>query len=387
MELRFLLARKPHLGRRDRLIERITLVMLDEFDEALQLFRLHGRADELLQVAEILQRLEDRELVPAAEIGVVAGRHVEQLIEAAELRALADQRRNDVVDDAEVEMIAGHADAGMADWHGGQLSRMAFETDDRIVRRAAAEIGDQHGRIPLQALGDVEGGCDRLVNEMDFRKIEGGQRVVVALQRQRLVRRRAGKAHGAADDEPVVAAFPAIAGIIGDAVDEGTHQVFEILPLGEDQRALEKAAGGKGLDRLQETHVAGIVDEFADRSMAGLDLQRRGTELRVLHEGQRRAHRVAGAGGTGEGERLRRLALRGRQHGIGRPEIEAECLGHVVSPGRRCPARGRTAKRDGLAALAMRNVWELAGGPRCALARMRWARRTGLRQKQGEAVR
>jgi hypothetical protein len=44
----------------------------------------------------------------------------------------------------------------MADGHGGKPAAARLEADQRVVGRAAAEIGDQYGRILLQVLGEVK---------------------------------------------------------------------------------------------------------------------------------------------------------------------------------------------------------------------------------------
>ncbi len=85
--------------------------MLDELHEGLQLLRLQACPHQLFQFSEISQRLEDRKLIPAAEIRVVARRHLKQLVEALEQTPLSDERRDDVVDDPEVEMVSRDADA------------------------------------------------------------------------------------------------------------------------------------------------------------------------------------------------------------------------------------------------------------------------------------
>ncbi len=72
---------------------------------------------------------------------------------------------------------------------------------------------------------------------------------------------------------------PVVARIVAQALNEDLHQVLEGMALGIDQGALEEGAGRKGLDRLQEAAIAGIVDELPDRGVASLDLQGGRAEL------------------------------------------------------------------------------------------------------------
>ncbi|MBP2235130.1 hypothetical protein J2Z31_001622 [Sinorhizobium kostiense] len=68
------------------------------------------------------------------------------------------------------------------------------------------------------------------------------------------------------------------AGIFPQADKEAVHQIFEIIPLCKDERTLKQRACGKGLDRLQETAPARIVDELAYRCLPGFYLKGRGPE-------------------------------------------------------------------------------------------------------------
>ncbi|MNV72940.1 hypothetical protein D3C71_1660610 [compost metagenome] len=134
--------------------------------------------------------------------------------------------------------------------------------------------------------------------------------------------------HRTADDDAAVLVRPAVTGIVAQLGQEHAHQVFEAVALGKDLRALEEGACGKGLDRLQETTVTGIVDEGADRRLARLDLQRLGAKLGILHEGEGSTHGIGRAGEAVEAHRVGRFARGNRQNGIGGAEIKAECLDH-----------------------------------------------------------
>ena len=117
------------------------------------------------------------------------------------LAALAELRQNDIVDDAIIEIVAGNADAAMTERLRARHISRNVKTNDRIVRRAAAEIGDQHGCRLRQSAGEEEGGGHRLVDIKDFGKAETAQRRVVAFLRQRRVGLRASKFHRAADNQ------------------------------------------------------------------------------------------------------------------------------------------------------------------------------------------
>ncbi|MNT56180.1 hypothetical protein D3C72_1934630 [compost metagenome] len=103
--------------------------MFDQVDEGFELFRLHALAHQLFQIREVFQGLEDGKLIPATEIRVVVRRHFKQLVEALEQTPLSDEGRDHIVDDAEVEMVAGDADARMADRRRRQASCPGFEAD------------------------------------------------------------------------------------------------------------------------------------------------------------------------------------------------------------------------------------------------------------------
>src|SRR3954451_13077200 len=106
--------------------------------------------------------------------------------------------------------------------------------------------------------------------------------------------------HRPTGDDAAGIIWPVFACVMAQAPDEDFHEVFEALPLAEDDRALEERACRKGLDGLQETAVAGIVDELLDSRVPGLHLQRRSTELGILHEGERGAHAIGRAGAAGQ---------------------------------------------------------------------------------------
>ncbi len=237
-------------------------------------------------------------------------------------------------------MVAGNADTGMADRLCRQLAGYPFEADQRIVGRAAAEIGDQNGRIALQRLGKVISGRDRLIDVMDFRKTEPRQRLVITLGRERRIGAGAGKMHGPAGDQPRYVRRPLAAGIGLQPLQKNFHQVFKRMPAGKDQSALKQRACRKGLDRLQETRITRIVDELADGRLSSLDLQCLCAELRILHEGKRGAHAVRCAGAAG------------KRHGMRFRSTVAECQNRVcraeIKPERACHGRAPSFCRNGL---------------------------------------
>ncbi|MNX92457.1 hypothetical protein D3C86_1245970 [compost metagenome] len=160
---------------------------------------------------------------------------------------------------------------------------------------------------------------------MDFRKTGTRQRFVVAGERQRLIRIAAGETHGATGDDGRDVAWPLCARIGFQLAQEHVHQILEALALGEDQRALKQRRGRKCLDRLQETAVAGIVDELADGGMARFHMQGGRTKAGILHEGERGAHAVIRACAAGEAHGTAFAAAVGKSHDrVGRAEIEAE---------------------------------------------------------------
>src|SRR4051794_8834557 len=137
--------------------------------------------------------------MPAREIGVVAARDRQHLVEGAKARALAEPRRDDVIDDAVVEGVAGNADAGVSERLGAQMPARPREAHYREIAGAATEIGNQHGRVPLQAPSEGEGSADGLVDIARVASADVLERGAVALHRQRLVGISAGEAHGTAD--------------------------------------------------------------------------------------------------------------------------------------------------------------------------------------------
>ncbi|MND40397.1 hypothetical protein D3C80_311340 [compost metagenome] len=307
--------------------------MLDQFDEQFQLVRVDRRAHQRFQVVELAGRLEDRQLVPARKIGVVVRWYFQELVETLEERAFADFRGHQMFDHLRIEMVACNAHAGMADRLGRQLAGHAFEADQRIVRRASAEVGDQNIGIGLQRLGEVIGGCDRFINIMDLGKTEPCQRFVIAIRRKLLVRAGAGKMHRPASDKARDFGGPVPVRISLQPLEEDLHQIFECVATGKDQRTLEDRACGKGLDRLQETGIARIVYELADRRLSRFDLQGLRAELGILHEGERGTHRVRLACAARKLHRMgSAAAVCQRQNGIGRAEIKPERPCHGRAP-------------------------------------------------------
>lgn len=128
------------------------------------------------------------------------------------MAALADAWRDDVVDDARIELVAGNADAGMAD-RGGQAAGMRLEADQANSRWCRRRNRNKNGGIGLEVLGEIEGGGHRFVDIVDFWKAEPHQCIVVARHRQFFVRAGAGKTHRAADDEAGDIAAPFRSGI------------------------------------------------------------------------------------------------------------------------------------------------------------------------------
>ena len=204
------------------------------------------------------------------------------------------------------------------------LARNLLETDDRIVGRAAAEIGDENIRVPLQVLGKVEGRRDRLHDELHIRETEAGERRAIPLHGQVRIGIHARKADGAAGDDPRDVRRPAVAGIGHHAAREDFQQVFERVPTGVNNCRLEERACRKGLDRLKEAAFARIFDEAADGRSTCFHLQRKPAEILVLHEGEAGAQAFRHLRIAGEAQRPGRIASLGGQHGVGRAEIEAE---------------------------------------------------------------
>ncbi|MNZ82548.1 hypothetical protein D3C78_1012470 [compost metagenome] len=160
---------------------------------------------------------------------------------------------------------------------------------------------------------------------MDIRETCPGERLVVTGKRQRLIRIAAGETHRPAGDDGGNVTWPFLTRIGLQLAQEHVHQILEALALGEDQRALKQRRGRKCLDRLQETAVAGIVDELADGGMARFHMQGGRTQAGILHEGERGAHAVIRACAAGEAHGTAVAAAIGKSHDrVGRAEIEAE---------------------------------------------------------------
>ncbi len=54
-----------------------------------------------------------------------------------------------------------------------QSTGLALEPDDRVVGSAAAEVGDEHRRVPIEVGGEIEGGREPVVHVMDSGKPMG----------------------------------------------------------------------------------------------------------------------------------------------------------------------------------------------------------------------
>ncbi len=176
-----------------------------------------------------------------------------------------------MIDDAVVETVAGDADAGMRQRLGGEAAVAAFEAHDREVGRAAAEIGDKHGRVVVEGAGIEEGGADRLVDIARPAEAEATEGVAVALHGEPLVGVRSGKADRAADLHSRRAELEVAVGMALDSLDEGDEQVFELRLLTKDPRFLEAAAGGEGLEGLDEAVCSAARHQLVHRPGTALE--------------------------------------------------------------------------------------------------------------------
>jgi hypothetical protein len=112
-------------------------------------------------------------------------------------------------------------------------------------------------------------------------------------------------------------------------LEEHAEQLLVGTALAVDHRALEVMAGRERLDRLHEAAVPGILDEALDRPRPGLGMDMGAMAHDVGPEAERRAERRDTLVLESELERdCAPAALHLRDHGVGRPEIEAERFCH-----------------------------------------------------------
>ncbi len=133
-ERRRLRRRQRLLQPRDRLVEAIAVVVVEDLDQAGDLFRLQRRAHQAADIAHVPRGAHQGQLLPAGEGGVVAVGDRQDVVEGACSSTLAELRRDQVVDDPVVEGVAGHAHAGR--WPGAR----------RGSRRLAARSGRWRSR-------------------------------------------------------------------------------------------------------------------------------------------------------------------------------------------------------------------------------------------------
>ena len=189
---------------------------------------------------------------------------------------------------ARVEGVAADGQAARAQ-DRARVARRDVGTDahQREVAGAAAEVGDQHQLLVIQARGVAQRRRDWLELEHHLGEARGRQRRAHPIDRARVVglRARAPVAHGSADDGPARVAH---AGGRAQASQELGDQRLERPVLAADHGARERRAGQVRFDRLDQAPLALGLGVAIDRGRARED---RGV-------GFEEQHRAPGRGGA-----------------------------------------------------------------------------------------
>ena len=316
--------------------------MLDEVHEAPEELGLHGLSEHAPQPPQGRRHLEHGQLVPALQVHEHPPRQGEggRAHRGALLRVAAEQRGDHVADDLRVEGVPGEPDAvgaqdGLRPRFGPAGSDPRAHPDQREVRRAPAEVADQHELVPIEPALVVPGRADGFVDEADVREPGQGQGLAQAALGEGVVRGvvRPGEVHRPPGHDPGGHA----AQLLLDRPPQiRHHQGDELLqgdPLAEDVRGVEAAAGEPGLGGLDEAPLTVPVDVALDGGVAddrGWPSDPAVDEVLRIEE-HHRAGRGPGLAEHREGGELH-APVRGRQGdgGVGGAEVESDAgSGHA----------------------------------------------------------
>ena len=138
VEIGFGLGRQQSRGVLHRFVEAVAEIVVHQIVERLQRFRLFGPAGEGAEEVERFVGLQERQVVPALQVGVEPDGDVEVLFSGAEPGAEAEFGADDVADEAGVErvVVIGFGDDaadGLGDERLGLRADIAEEDGDRLL--------------------------------------------------------------------------------------------------------------------------------------------------------------------------------------------------------------------------------------------------------------
>ncbi len=210
---------------------------------------------------------------------------------------------------------------------GAQHAALAREPHHREVAGAAAEVGDQHGGVAVEAAREGERGADRLVDVACMTGAEplerGACNAASASSSFGLPpAKRTGRPTmmvGAPRSNPSPACRASVRR-------ECRQQILELVALSENLRGVEGRARGERLERLDEAVDRAPFEELLDRPQAALGARMQPGARPVLAEAQRRSRRRCGVRPAMiESDGLdTAVAIGQRNHGVAGAEIDAD---------------------------------------------------------------
>ena len=169
-----------------------------------------------------------------------------------------------------------------------------------------------------------ERGRDGLVHLADGLEAERRQRLAVTLHGERGIGAASRIRHRPPDDHLSGKRIELRRGVAPHDLEKRREEILELVRASVDPGRLEEPARREGLERLDEAAVAGVLDEALDRPRSRLARNPRMVVVALVPEAQRRAEGEEKRGEEVEDDGLGAMAVRPREHGVRRAEVEAE---------------------------------------------------------------
>jgi hypothetical protein len=204
------------------------------------------------------------------------------------------------------------------------------------VRRATAEVGDQHDALLLEVRGEVVRGGDRLGAEAHVGEASDARGAAEALLRERVVGRIVREAGRTTEHDARDVGVEVLVRAHADHAEERADQVLEGEGSTPDLRLGERPRREVALDRPDQAAAEAVLHQGAGRARAEGRL--------VVREKEEGAPKDGGVGCVGiERCRWEELpAARGGAEGVARTEVDG-VDGHSKEPPRPLPATKEVA--------------------------------------------
>src|SRR6185503_2942320 len=150
-------------GRFDLAGDPVTLPAHEHLQQTLEQLRLIRGRNDRSQVAQILRRIEEGDLVPGRKVMEQMRWHWQALLAQADV--VAEVRHHLIDAEASIEIGAADVDSGAAKNVRAAidvLCPLRRQAGDHEIGSAAAKVYDQRELFPIQRLLVGKGRCDRL---------------------------------------------------------------------------------------------------------------------------------------------------------------------------------------------------------------------------------